>query len=607
MYKLYFANAVSQSGFTNLSSSFVNDKNGSLIIRELLQNAYDSAIEEAKRKTAVVKFYIEKVKKDQIPSIKEYQDAVFNIEQNEKLSEQERDILNAIKEELNKDEIWAFYVIDNGIGFDRKRLTAILSDGISEKLDPSNASGSYGNGHFSVFSSSNLRYVLYAGKHNGKSLCSGEAMLRTFKKDGKLKSQNGFLLKHNLPIIEENDVFVDYNIPEILADKLDDVQEGAVICSLGFNFFDSQKDIVNMILSTVSRNFFISVLNNQLEIEIHYENNIYQLNKKNIEEVFYSTKDEKLYPKFNIVERFFDTFVNGNKEIVKTQAGEIEIIFQESGEFKIALCRNGMWINDSMPSPLNKASFVEYKPYSVLLLPKKNTQLATLIRRAEGNLHRDIKYNRFSDDKNGREKREKLKNALNEIRQYLYKKLKRFSTDEFSVEIPQLSVPMIGDSVSKKPQKRVSKNTKKITPVILSQNEGEEIEVKHKNKKSKEKIRLNKTVNINKFWALHKAEKKMAKVKFVSDAEKNIALILRIDNGKDPTCEGFGIMNGEKIKIKKVLKNGAECEIINGEIIDLGKILKDEEVNLEIFYKTDYKGDFTIDYEFISATRQSNE
>jgi hypothetical protein len=195
MCKLYFSDAVSQSGFTNLSASFVNDKNGSLIIRELLQNSYDSAIEEAKRKTAIVKFYIEKIKKEDIPSIKEYEEAIFYIEQNEKLSEQERDILNTIKEELNKDEIWAFYVIDNGIGFDKKRLTAILSDGISEKLDPSNASGSYGNGHFSVFSSSNLRYVLYAGKHNNKPLCSGEAMLRTFKKDGELKSQNGFLLK----------------------------------------------------------------------------------------------------------------------------------------------------------------------------------------------------------------------------------------------------------------------------------------------------------------------------------------------------------------------------------------------------------------------------
>jgi hypothetical protein len=391
-----------------------------------------------------------------------------------------------------------------------------------------------------------------------------------------------------------------------LANKLDKIEEGAIVCSLGFNFFDNQKDIVNIILATVSRNFFISILNDDLEIEIHY-NGVYKLNKENIEEVFYSTKDENLFPKFSVVERFFDTYINGQKDIINTKEGDIEVIYKQSGDFKIALCRNGMWINDSMPSPLNKASFVEYKPYNILLLPKKNTTLTALIRRAEGNLHRDIKYNRFSDDRYGKEKRERLKGALLEIREYLYKKLKKVDTEEFSVEIPELSVPMIGDSTTKKPQKRISKKTQKINPIIVTPNEGEEIEIKHKNKKSKGKLKLNKPINISKFWALHNPKAKLAKVKFISDVEKNVALILRIDNGKDPTCEGFGVISGEKIKIKKVLKNSKKCDVINDEIIDLGKIKKNEEVKLEIIYDVDYKGDYTIDYEFISATKDSDE
>lgn len=41
---LRFNSATSQSGFTNASTSASNDKNASVIIREILQNSFDSAI-----------------------------------------------------------------------------------------------------------------------------------------------------------------------------------------------------------------------------------------------------------------------------------------------------------------------------------------------------------------------------------------------------------------------------------------------------------------------------------------------------------------------------------------------------------------------------------
>ena len=206
--KLIFSKTDSQSGLTNASISASNDKNSSVVIRELLQNAFDSAIDDAKREQAEVKFIVDTIQKSDIPGIMEYENAINAIEK-ERLSEQEKDILSAIKEELSQESIPIMYVVDNGIGFNQETLVGILSDGISVKSDPVNSGGSYGNGHFSAFNISNLRYVLYGGKSSdGETICSGQALLRTHRDNGTLRNGAGFLRIKDEPIIEENDIFL---------------------------------------------------------------------------------------------------------------------------------------------------------------------------------------------------------------------------------------------------------------------------------------------------------------------------------------------------------------------------------------------------------------
>jgi len=104
MEQLIFSSAISQSGFTNASTSASNDKDSSTIIREILQNSYDSAINEANRDTAKVKFIIDYIEKSKIPGITEYEQALESIKK-EDLSkkEQEQDILNVIEEQLKTD------------------------------------------------------------------------------------------------------------------------------------------------------------------------------------------------------------------------------------------------------------------------------------------------------------------------------------------------------------------------------------------------------------------------------------------------------------------------------------------------------------------------
>lgn len=119
---LRFNSATSQSGFTNASTSASNDKNASVIIREILQNSFDSAIIEAEQETANVKFSLEYVKKDDIPGIEEYKKSISYIKKLDlSKNEQEKDILNVIEEELNKDSLPVLFITDNGIGFDPKK------------------------------------------------------------------------------------------------------------------------------------------------------------------------------------------------------------------------------------------------------------------------------------------------------------------------------------------------------------------------------------------------------------------------------------------------------------------------------------------------------
>ena len=412
MQKLIFSSGQVQSGFTNASTSASNDKDSSTIIREILQNSYDSAINEANREVAKVKFIIEYIEKSQIPGIKEYENALNSIKLEDLSSkEQEQDILNVIEEQLQTTKIPVLHIIDNGVGFSQNKLVAILSDGISDKDNPNDSGGSYGNGHFSSFNISSLRYVLYAGKFEDNSkLCSGQALLRTHKQDGELKLGTGFLLTNNKPILNENDIFYKNDeIPSILNPYLDEIEKsGAIVSILGFNFFgndDENQKVIDLISSSIVRNFYVAIYNNHLEIEITKDNQTIQINRETLNQILEDTKEQKSTPSYNIAKQFYDMLDNGQNKIITTYEGDVQIYYKLSeNSTKLAICRNGMWINDSIPSPLNRANFPQNKAFNALVLAQKGTKFSTLIRRAEGNLHNNIKLNRFSNDKAGKEK-----------------------------------------------------------------------------------------------------------------------------------------------------------------------------------------------------------
>ena len=567
--KLIFPKATSQSGFTTATLSSTNDKEASKIVKEIIQNSYDSALEKGIK--AKVKFKVETFKKKDIPFLDEYE-RVLNLIEKENLTEQERDILNEIKEYLNQDEIDVLFIIDNGVGFNKKNLIAMLSDGISVKAEGSG--GSYGNGHFSIFNLSFLRFLLYFSK----DIFSGHTILRTFI-DDTLRDKNGFILKKELPLIEENDVFSKF-IPEVFKKYVD---EGATIAVLGFNYFLNKDNWIDLVRASVVRNFFVSIEMDKLEVEVENK----KINKDNLDLVLQETSEINITPKYKEINKFY-LLLDKRKYLLNTSLGEVEIFLSDDLDTNLAICRNGMYITSKLPSPLRKADFVGYSPFCALILPI-SLELSNLIKRAEGSLHEDIKFSRFSDDKKGKEKKKKLRSAFKEINEFIKSKLEKVDNESIEVEIEELHTIMLKNKHDKKGKKKTNKISKKReTPVVGSNEKIEKVEIVAKDKKSKKKLKIGKEILPIRFNSFDDVENKKLFISFESEYP-NTFLKIRIDDGTDLTCDNP--TSGKELEI---------VEVKGAELIDGFVLVTNQKANLEISYKTNLKN-YVINYQFFKA------
>ncbi len=576
---LYFPNALSPSGFTTATLSSTNDKEASKIIKEIIQNSYDSALEKGVK--AKIKFIYDIIEVNKIPFINEYKKAISLIEK-EDLSEQERDILNEIKENLNKTFLDVLYIVDNGVGFLKKNLIAMLGDGISVKKEGSG--GSYGNGHFSMFNLSFLRYLLYFSKTKEGEIFSGHTILRTFKDNGSLKDKNGYILKSPKPLIEENDVFI-RAIPSFLKEKLTGVNSGAGIMILGFNFFLNKENWVDLIKASVVRNFFVALERDRLEVEI-IENRVHKIDTLNFDVIFEETRKINVNPRYNEVKPFLEV-LDKEKYICNTSLGEVEIYLGSWDKTKLGISRNGMYITSKLPAPLREGDFVEYKPFVALILPE-SVEISNLIKRAEGPFHDDISFRRFSDDDFGKEKRKKLKKVFEEINRFIKSKVEKINTQSIEIEIPELNIPMLESRHDKKGKKRVNKLSKKRKKPVIGSDEKIEINVVSKNKNSKSKLRVGKEILLKKFLAFNDIENKKLYLKFQSEY-KDIFIRLKVDDGTDETCD--------------VSTSGVDLEIVNVKGANLeGKFLLVRDIKDEIELIIEYKeAKGVINYQFFKA------
>ena len=399
------------SGWTSTGVSGFRGLKPTAAIRELIQNGLDAA-GAAETLPARMHFEVADCSMDEIPGIKSYRKA-FNGIQNSlpkifggTLPDNAEAITDDIKRCLAQKTCKVLYVLDNGIGLDKRRMCFLLGDGVSVK--ETGAMGSYGNGHVVAFPASDLRYVLYGGVSGGNIVASGHAILASRENEKKGKpalGKDGYLVKKlcSDDLLDRYIFCENEEIPKLLLDRLQWIQSqwghGSVVAIPGFNHFNEQDDasqssLRNMVFRASACNFFEAIYRQELVVHVNVGGQTFALDQHNIVDVLEEFRLEKRSP---------DSFLSGNKAYeafltlrdgreveIDTPMGKVGAIvrYPVEGSTRTDLCRSGMWITDSLPRFQNQ--FGNVKAFHCLLLLRVNKAFNRLVRKAEGPLHNEL-------------------------------------------------------------------------------------------------------------------------------------------------------------------------------------------------------------------------
>ena len=424
---LKFVTGGPREGFRTAGLSIYNDIDPDTLLRELLQNSLDAA-RKIKRGCTQIRFILETMPTQEIPSYKDYQEhfeASCKTQKKLDTFEQAAGIAERIKKALNSKETSVLWIMDNGVGLDECNANSLLGDGQSVKSDASDT-GSYGNGHVTVFPASNLRYLLYGGVYQSnnktKRIVTGHTMLATHQLNEITYGKDGFLVNK---ILQDDLIspFVYYHEgchSNHLDQKLDWIEEhygsGTCVGILGFNKFnrfDDEEDIVDSIERVAASHFQPAIYWGDMNVTIETSDTHRQVDKTALERILEKEKDRKrrrqgsIGPTGKQTWEVLKTLKNPtNRYEFETSAGVVSVYLRsymesnsgsmQKGVTTVQLFRNNMWISNDLPK--NRPSdFAKSDPFCAVILldPDNASHACDLIRKAEGPRHIDVKLPRL--------------------------------------------------------------------------------------------------------------------------------------------------------------------------------------------------------------------
>lgn len=448
--KLEF-NPGNSSGFTPAGISGFSDLRPSAIIRELIQNSLDAAI-QAKVEPAIILFRLSSCKKEEVPGIREYEIAFENAVNTQKdeggeLNSQARGVVQVIQSALDKSEYDILSVLDNGIGLDQSRMNALLSDGVSVK--GSGATGTYGNGHSTVIPASDLRYVLYGGiVSSGARIGGGHTVLASSKRSGERQpiSGDGYL---HVEMKDGNHICASGSkIPCLIAREIDWIEEnmnhGTAVIVPAFNHFRDEEELGDLIFQSAANSFFPAIEDGRLIVQ--FENNLSDtkspgpktLDRTMLKEILKKREESRNRARGDFISgsraySAYTTLRAGEENEISTEIGKIKIYHRtlDSGKTWIDLCRNGMWITDEVSLPVVKRHvFSNVEPFHAILMLDSSMgkePLYELVRSAEGPLHNTLDVKRLP-----KEDVKKLRRAFGEIKEWLQHKIPKINSETYA-------------------------------------------------------------------------------------------------------------------------------------------------------------------------------
>ena len=453
---LHFWPNPTRAGFTPAGIAAFDDLRPAAVVRELVQNSFDAAL-EAGESVAEVRFQLTQCEVESIPGIDSYRKAFQRA-----VEYQEETVGNAPKAALVRHRVErvlagrtvdVLTVLDNGVGLDQRRMEALLGDGLSVK--PS-GTGTYGNGHCVAIPASDLRYALYGGVvKSGHQIGAGHAVLASHPGDNEqfLSSASGY---YAVSMRSRRFDFVTGDaIPEAIASPLDDIEkwwgQGTAVILPAFNHFgEPDRTLADMVAEAAACNFFVAIARGQLVVSIDDlrpagagsckveaappRPSALVLNQDSLRQRLSSYRDDQFSKAFlsgEKAEAALRTFVEGKRHSVNTMLGTIEVRVRTGVQMsRVDLCRNGMWITDEISS-FRRGHFTNQEPFHAVMVLEEGEggTLYELVKLAEGPLHDALRPKDLDA-----EQRRQLLRAFGELRDWLKQTVPDVSAEDFDVD-----------------------------------------------------------------------------------------------------------------------------------------------------------------------------
>ena len=583
--RLIFPPNFQGAGFTSAGISQFNDRDIPSAIRELIQNSLDAATGIGRR-PAIVRFSVETHPLARVPSLRQYRSAFERAKAKYAKDKGERsglgtDIIENIDQGLQTATSPFLFVEDNGVGLDPRRMDALLGDGENIK-DSEDAIGAYGNGHWTVFELSRLRYILYGGvTKEGVMTASGHAILASHRgDDGKRCGKDGFYVvrlsdrdgePHTYPQGAE--------IPDMLEERLKSIQRefksdsGTVIAVPGFDHFgeDNSMSITEEIKKVAALNFFPAIHEGNLEVRVRDDGAEDVLTQSNLPHYMTLQEEDKArkkagFPTGAKAAASYRTLTEGAEHFVPIDGENLRMFLRQGAEQKIGatrvvFCRDGMWVADQVEM-LTNSHFTGKVPFDALLLAdvKGCKKFHYLMSKAEGQLHIGLIPKRLKRLKGG-DRRRAFENARAIVREYLRKEVKDSEREEF--EPSNFYQIETGQSVGGGKMPSVIRGEAKPVPGTAAHIAAVKKKKAAGKKSAAQKRRTGTTMTVKTMSKPIGANRVQIGVSFQEDCD-NCELQMALDPGTDPTC--VGALDGGRLYVRNAkILNGGDLRLVGEE------------------------------------------